>query len=634
MIRLQSVKIKKYKSIEEEQAIEFNDRIGVLVGMNESGKTALLESLAKTNYFTDDNDFKFNTTGDYPRKDLKKLQKSGENPIVVTATYELGDTLIEELKKLSLEPKSRNIKINTKYDNNITIGNLIIDKDKFVKAKLKQFDIKDKNIENSIIECKDRQDLDAILSQASEDEVDISDLIDDLKQYFENDSNWENPLESYVYINYIKPNLPKYLYYDEYYALPSRINLNQLDSLEGDEIKTARALFELANIDINQLINSENFEDFRAELEATANEISQMLFKYWNTNQNLRIRFEIDKRKNQNNQLEHILDIRVENLKHMVTLPLANRSKGFNWFFSFLVWFSKIQENQDSNYIILLDEPGLNLHASAQSDLLNFIEEELTDYQVIYSTHSPFMVEPKNLHRVKTVYDGENGTRVLDSIKEKDPKTLFPLQAALGYDIAQNLFISPKNLLVEGPSELLYFTVINEILRSEDRPYLDEDITIVPVGGLDKVVTFVSLLRGSELGIASILDTPSDKSSKSKLEDLVKAKIIKNNNIRYFDEFSRHSGSKSDVEDMFEKSEYLKIFNKAFEGELKKLKVGDLNSKIKPIIIQINEALNIKGFNHYRPANKLMNMGVEGKFFNDKTKERFSNMFEEINKLF
>ena len=79
------------------------------------------------------------------------------------------------------------------------------------------------------------------------------------------------------------------------------------------------------------------------------------------------------------------LNIRIYNSKHRVTLPLKNRSKGFLWFFSFLVWFSKIQGNKDSKYILLLDEPGLSLHASAQNDLLRFIDEKLApEYQVIY----------------------------------------------------------------------------------------------------------------------------------------------------------------------------------------------------------------------------------------------------------
>ena len=128
--------------------------------------------------------------------------------------------------------------------------------------------------------------------------------------------------------------------------------------------------------------------------------------------------------------IEHVLDIRVKNKRSGVSLPLKNRSKGFNWFFSFLVWFKKIQEDKKSNYILLLDEPGLNLHAAAQANLLHFLEDLSADYQIVYTTHSPFMIESDKLQKVRTVLETENGSLISESIQEKDPNTLFPLQPA------------------------------------------------------------------------------------------------------------------------------------------------------------------------------------------------------------
>ena len=132
-------------------------------------------------------------------------------------------------------------------------------------------------------------------------------------------------------------------------------------------------------------------EAFISELEATSNSITDQFLEYWSTNNNLEIQFEIQPVGN-----DKYLNIRIRNTKHRVTLPLKNRSKGFIWFFSFLVWFSKIERHE--NVIILLDEPGLNLHAEAQNDLLRYIDEMLAPkYQVIYTTHSPFMIDPAKL---------------------------------------------------------------------------------------------------------------------------------------------------------------------------------------------------------------------------------------------
>lgn len=47
MIRLVKATINRYKCIEKEQSFDVEDNITVLVGMNESGKTSILESLSK-----------------------------------------------------------------------------------------------------------------------------------------------------------------------------------------------------------------------------------------------------------------------------------------------------------------------------------------------------------------------------------------------------------------------------------------------------------------------------------------------------------------------------------------------------------------------------------------------------------
>ena len=108
--------------------------------------------------------------------------------------------------------------------------------------------------------------------------------------------------------------------------------------------------------------------------------------------------------------------------------------------------------------ILLLDEPGLALHALAQKDFLRYIDELSDKHQVLYTTHSPFMVHSDRLNQVCVVEDVDKvGTIISDNVSDSDPRTIFPLQAALGWTIAQNLFISERNLLVEGPSETNLF---------------------------------------------------------------------------------------------------------------------------------------------------------------------------------
>ncbi|MCK0797265.1 AAA family ATPase [Acinetobacter pittii] len=94
MIKLKNIEILKYKSFTTPQSINIEEDITVLVGMNESGKTSVLECLAKTNYFEDDEKFKFNETLDYPRKELKSISKSDSKPKAIICTYHISDELI------------------------------------------------------------------------------------------------------------------------------------------------------------------------------------------------------------------------------------------------------------------------------------------------------------------------------------------------------------------------------------------------------------------------------------------------------------------------------------------------------------------------------------------------------------
>jgi len=637
MITLKEATIHKFKCVESDQTFEVEPDITVLVGMNESGKTSILQALAKTNYFIEDRDFEFNATHDYPRKEKKRMDKSGETPKAVTCRFEIADELIKEIANDLGEGvcTSKVVSETFNYKNRRTTECPPVNVQAFIKNKTKELGIASQTLEDKLTPVMSLEGLQKVIDGYTDEMK--KEKLESLKKYFANKWGWKgsHPLAEYVARVHLSPHMPKFLYYDEYYALPSRISIEKLqgETLEAEELKTAKALFELADINIDEVINADEFENFKAELEATEATITKELFDYWSTNTNLEIQFAIDKVESTNPQqgtriVEHILDIRVRNNRTKMSLPLRNRSKGFNWFFSFLVWFKKIQEDKASNYILLLDEPGLNLHASAQSDLLDFIGDLSKNYQIIYTTHSPFMVDPNKLNRVRTVLETPSGTQISDSLQEKDPNTLFPLQAALGYSLAQNLFISKHNLLVEGVSDLIFIQILSGLLLAAGRSGLREDITIVPIGGLDKVSTFVSLLRGNRLNMVCLMDSSIDEASKSHLDNLVAAKIIRKSKVLLLDRFVDGS-VEADMEDMFEKEEYLQLFNTAFY-EHRDLSVEDLNPEIPRIVLQINKALGLKRFNHYRPANQLHKADLQ---LSEETLNRFESMFKKVNEL-
>lgn len=642
MIKLKNVVINKYKSFLEKQEIEIEDGVTRIVGKNESGKTALLEAMAKFNYFDPkDKTFTFNSTNDYPRGELKRYQQEypNEDFDVITCTFELSDDLLNQISEdVGKEVfTSKSIIVAKTYNNIKRFYNVSTNTKKFIEQFLQNYTLED-SMKQELIKSNSLEELAEKLKEIEE----LTDAYKELKtKYIDSPkTDSEDKLVSYIISEYIIPNLPEFLYFDEYYSLPGTINLQKFlngqvdDTFTKEQNDITKALFELSNIDIKKVMDSNNYEDFIAELEATSNNITDKLLEYWTTNKNLEINFEIQTKENTSTRnFEKLLQIRIKNTKHRVTLPLKNRSKGFIWFFSFLVWFSKVQEKK--NLIILLDEPGLNLHAEAQADLLKYIDKELLPrYQVIYTTHSPFMIESDKLDEVRTVYDSNDskvGSIISNALEEKDQGTLFPLQAALGYNLAQNLYISDKNLLVEGVADLMFLTVMSGILKENNREGLNEDITIVPVGGLDKVATFISLLRGNDLNMVCLLDTFIDQKGKKRLEDLIKDKIIKEKQIKFFDQYIDRLNI-AEIEDMFEIEEYLKLFNEEFSKDYTSISKEEIDIN-KPIIPQINQIIQKNRFNHYRPSRYLTSLCVDKDYFSESTLARFETLFKDINNL-
>lgn len=628
---LKKVSIHKYKSFLTEQSYEVGPQITRIVGKNESGKTALLEALAKSNYFEDNTEFRFNKDLDYPRSELIKVRN--ENPPALTCEYELSDediSCVETAFAKGIIPR-KNFCVTSFYDNTSKASGVEIDFTVFKDWLISFFGVGDQG--KQLIRAADSfSSLESVVSENAELPA-MEQIQAQLGEIKTGAGDFENRLEGYIYNTYLSPEIPKLWYFSDYFSLPCRINLNDFstgqptNNLSREEVKIANALFELSGLRVSDIQNESNFEAFKAQLEATSNSITDDMFEYWTTNQNLEIRFEIEHAPNG----VRYLNIRIYNSKHRVTLPLKNRSKGFLWFFSFLVWFSKIQGDKKSKYILLLDEPGLSLHASAQNDLLRFIDEKLApEYQVIYTTHSPFMIDSLKLNEVRTVYDTQNpkiGSVVSDAVEEKDSDTLFPLQAALGYTIAQNLYVSPKNLLVEGISDLVYLNHFSTILKDMGKEGLSEDITIVPVGGADKIATFISLMRGNELSTVCLLDTFTDQAAQARLKRMVEQKIIADKKILYY--HSIMGQAYADIEDLFDKEEYLVLFNGAFG---KSVQISELDTN-KPIMSQLKRLNGNKAFNHYSPAN-YMAKNIGSLVFSDETMGRFEKLFAMVNSKF
>lgn len=296
----------------------------------------------------------------------------------------------------------------------------------------------------------------------------------------------------------------------------------------------------------------------------------------------------------------------------------------------------------------MLDEPGLTLHGRAQEDLLRYFESEVITnprHQLIYTTHSPFMVDPKHFERVRIVQDkgvdeddvprDQDGTKVLDDILEAGPDSLFPLQGALGYNISQSLFVGPYSLVVEGASDLLYLQTVSAKLEGLGRTGLDKSWTITPVGGSDKVPTFVALLGAQrDITVATLIDL--QKKDQQAIANLYEKKLLRKSHVLTFADFI--GKAEADIEDMFGEAYYISLVNDEFVAELQApLSTAVLAGPVPRVLRRLEAHLlanPLKGsarFSHFRPARLFAERGGAG--IDGQALDRFEAAFKALNKL-
>lgn len=301
--------------------------------------------------------------------------------------------------------------------------------------------------------------------------------------------------------------LPSFLLFDEYSVMSGRVSIPRLQTGDGSALtpseRTTLALVQLADMDLSDFTRDE-YEARRASLEAAANQLTEEVFTYWSQNRSLPVEFDVDFDRAPDGD-GPFFELRIRNHRYGITLNFNERSHGFTWFFSFLATLSELRDSK--RMILPLDEPGLGLHAAAQRDLVRFIDERLARrHQVVYTTHSPFMVASGGLERVRTVEDRDGeGTRVSREFLDHSRDTRIPLQAAFGHELIRVLPAGPGTLLVRGPSDHVYLTAMSGHLEAQGRSYLDPRWTIVPVGGLAGTSAYVGLL-GTRSNVAVMAD--------------------------------------------------------------------------------------------------------------------------------
>ncbi|MCI0770597.1 MAG: AAA family ATPase, partial [Chloroflexi bacterium] len=447
--------------------------------------------------------------------------------------------------------------------------------------------------------------------------------------------------------NYLQKFLPKFVYFDEYSTMRGRISIQDLRHRQekgeymDESDRTFLSLLALVGANLQDLENQTSYEYLKAELESASIGISDEIFEYWNQNKQLRVEFDLSPA-NPNDppplNAGTILHVRIWNNRHRVSVPFDERSKGFVWFFSFLSYFSKIEEEEKGDLVLLLDEPGLNLHAMAQYDFLRFIDERLAvKHQVIYTTHSPFMINLKHLDRIRTVQDvDDRGTVIHSDTLSNDMETVFPLQVALGHRLANTLFLAPHCLMVNSASDLIYLQILGELCASKGHQRLDPRWVVIPVGGADNLPTFVSLLGENYVSVAVLMDvTPKNKEKMAAINR--NGVIDRRNPIKWVEVAKVRT---ADIEDILDPMFYLKLVNESYEGDLPATvtmkAITDSDPRIVHRLQAHFESEDIAGgtFDSYRPAAYLLQKhALLRNEIDTETIERAASMFERINAM-
>lgn len=572
-MRLEKIRVTNFRSVDDSEEFEV-DRVTCLVGKNEAGKSAILLALAALNP-NGATPVSMERERDYPRRNLVRYRQihGHKEAVVIQTTWELDESEIQAIAEDVGHDvlNSAQVEISRRYGGEIEVHAQLNDVaaakylcDSFALNAAERSMLRLPTTTDQLIETLDRL-------------ANPTDKHRELRANLRAQGNARNRVTKHVMAA-----LPSFMYVSSYDRMDGAIQIEETQErirnqeIDYEEHRGARLFVEFldyAGVAIDEITKVSTYETFNAMLQAASTNITEQILEYWSQNPDLDVEVRIDAARPGDPppfEAGTIARARIKNNLHKVDTPFSERSAGFVWFFSFLVKFAQVK-GAGGPVVLLLDEPGLSLHGKAQGDLLRFIDDKLApSHQVIYSTHSPFMVPAGELQRVRIVEDSVDGTRtprrskgtkVSQDVLKVEADTLFPLQGALGYEATQALFVGEHTLLVEGPSDILYLQALSTELETRSRTGLDSRWTVCPAGGIDRIMPFVSLFAGNQLHVAVLSDEA--RGAKGKVEKIRQSDILRAGHFYTVADFI--DAAEGDIEDIFDPETYAEIVNRSYE---------------------------------------------------------------------
>lgn len=456
--------------------------------------------------------------------------------------------------------------------------------------------------------------------------------------------------------------IPSFVYYSNYGNLDSDIYLphvvenlsrDDLGAKEAAKARTLKVLFGFVQLQPEEILElGLDFRDiYGQDREPDTTEIAEIAekkrtrsillqsagatlttkFRDWWRQGDYRFRFEAD---------GNHFRIWVADDRRPTEVELENRSTGLQWFLSFYLVFLVESKGDHKSSILLLDEPGISLHPLAQRDLSAFFESLADTNQILYTSHSPFLVDADRLERARKVYVADDGTTKATANlrhgegKDEQAGAAYAVHSALNLSVAESLLVGCQPVLVEGASDQHYLAAIKSLLLSAGKIKPKRELVFPPCGGTKTARVVASILTGRDETLPIVLldsDSPGRR-----LADSLKGGLYATNPERVLSVADFVGFEQSEIEDLFP-AEYL-------AGELDRIerepeeRLSDVIKEEEPFVGQVEQWANEQGVvldPHWkvslsvRVKQRALSRGISD--FSDSHIEKWVKMFRSFN---
>lgn len=496
-MKLIEAEIYDFKSIKKEK-VKLNGNQICFVGKNECGKSSIIQAISYLNFL----DYEFEYTH------LNKSSKSYPKglPIIIGLFEVTNETYVKLIEILSDEIHLELLEIP-------------------------------KSLEKAYIQLKrwgnGISNLSLILTDKENFRLDISAQVEHKAKF------WNDFYEK------IYPNIE---YYENEELLLEPATVEQLLSPEK-KFETFRRLLYISGCDDLSILDTEDDNFISTYLSNLEDVFNEILKKHYKQDESINVRIQTIR----GNKLSLVIR---DNTK--LSFAIDERSPGFKYYFSFLInkLYSKTKNGNKKN-ILLLDEPGNNLHPNGSKDLLISFNEIAENSQLLYTTHNPFLTIRNNVDALAFVYKSpKEGTK----INHKPFLNKYQiLRKELGILLNDSFLLGDINLVVEGNTEKLAF---HRFFQDEKYKKL-EWLNIYNAGGVTNISQTLNYLGKNNLDLAgiAIFDSDGEAINEKKKTGYINAmKNKKWTSIEINDAFS--DTKERTFEDLFPQEIYVNAFNK------------------------------------------------------------------------